>query len=106
MHTTKQHIINELVQNNFGIYKPEHFRIINNQIIQIHRYMFTTGLIYNVTLDRPGEGRFCYTSYRDALKAFNSVKILSHEHPPKDPHWIKHKSFVHPEYINPLFLET
>ena len=73
----------------------KHLHIISSRGLRgLHRFMFTTGLVYG--LDSCGYvGRYCYENYADALDALISWDGIGD---PPDSNWIKHKGEV--EYSN------
>ncbi len=70
-------------------------KIPGRGIVGLKRFMFTTGLVYNLTEDWY-DGRYCYRNHADALKALEN---WNGEGDPDDEDWIKHKGGK--EYSNP-----
>lgn len=69
-------------------------------ICGIQRFIFTTGLVYNI--DEIGyKGRYCFEKHAEAIKALSDwSKNPELPHPPGN--WLKHKGaneFSNPDYI-------
>lgn len=60
----------------------------------LHRFLFTVGLVHNLTKEGYG-GRYCY---KDPFQAALALNTWDGNGDPKDSYWIKYKGEV--EYSN------